>query len=248
MDMGTSDAVRTAVLGVNAWAVALFVPAIHGGTEGALALIEVIAPLAVLAAGVWALRGGAAATPRRAATWGLLAAYPLALALGIVTRPELGALDSYSTPALVVAVLATVAYGAGAAAATARPDAFRAATRKPLGGVAPVPDEPRRRWLRRLLLGAAALGALGLGAIAPSWGERADLERSFGEAAPEAALVAAVIGGALATAIIALFIGPSLRAARDRVPTRPQLTRRAIGWLVAALGGIAVYWVITRST
>jgi hypothetical protein len=241
------DAIRTLVLGIHAWAVVLFVPAVHAGASGATAIITLIAPLALLWLGVLALRRRDQPGMERAATWTLLAAYPFALAVVLALRPELAALDAFSTPVLVLAVIALVGYAAGAASATGRPRAVRSATRRPLGSVSPVPVDRRRVLGRRALLGVASVGALLLAVVAPTWGGRAEIERAFGRAAPEAALVAAVVGGALATVAIALFFGPTLRATRDRVPTRAQVRRRVTGYLLAVASGLAVYWILRRA-
>ncbi len=241
-DTTRRDVTRIALLGLNAWAVALAIPVLHAaGGSTAARVAALLGPLVALALGVLALRGG-----HRAAPSALLVGFPTALALALGTRAELHGADGHTPLTLVAATLSFVAWGAAAARAVGRPPRTRVATREPLGPRAEaVPGSGRRTAARRALLGITALGALAIVSVAPTLTGGGDAERAWGDAAAEGALLATVTGGALATLVLALFVGPALRAPRGPRGTRPSLLRAGLA-VVAFATGIAAWVVYAR--
>lgn len=230
------DVPRVAVLGVNVWAVLLAIPLAYGpgpldwARASALAL-----PLAVLAAGTLTLRRLSAG-----ARWLLLAGFPSAVAVVMAARPELRALDAYPPLGLALGALSLAAFGGAAAFAIGRPRATRHTTRQPLASPpSPLPGAARRTLARRLLLGGATVGALALVAVAPALGGRAGATRAWSDAAEQGALLASVVGSALATIVLGVFVGPALRANRARTEPRTSGRRVVLALLVVASGAVA---------
>jgi hypothetical protein len=230
------DAPRILLLGLNLWADLLAIPAVYSGAAGGLPrLLLLAAPLLVLAAGTYALVRSSAG-----AMWLLIAVFPSGLVAVMAARPELRGLDAYPPLGLGLGALSLVAFGGSAAAAATRPRATRRTTRQPLASpFEPVPGASARTLARRLLLGAGAVAALALVAVAPALGGRAGAERAWGDAASEGALLASVAGSALATLVLSVFIGPALRADRPRTAPRSSVRRMLLALLVVVTGAVA---------
>jgi hypothetical protein len=232
---------RLAILGVNAWIVALLVPSLHldvwrdgGGLD--LGLLVSIAPLVVLAV--------ALAVPHRgAARWGLLAGYPASIALALAVRGELAERDAHGTIGLVLAALSLLAFVAAAAHASShQPGSAQRET--PLERD-PVAEPVARRWVRRALLAIAAAGALALTLVAPTLGGRRARVERWGEAADDATVLAAVVASTVACVAIGAIIGPALRAARPGSHPPAQRQRRlAASMLLAVAAGVG--WLVLR--
>jgi hypothetical protein len=159
--------------------------------------------------------------------WLLIAVYPAVVAAVIAGRPELSGLDAFPPVGLALGAVSLAAFGGAAAAAVARPRATRQTTRQPLAAPPePPPGAAKRAIARWLLLGAGAIGALVLVAIAPVLGGR----------------TAVVAGSALGTIVLSVFIGPALRASRARTTPR-RSARRVLLALVVVASGIAAYVV-----
>jgi len=231
--------VRTAVLGLNAWAVVAVVPFAHARIEPATAAPILALPALVIALGAWQIARGSVAV----AAWTLLVGFPVMLTGAVALRPELRIDEAYSWLGLVLGVISTAAFGAGAALACSRPMPTRAAVARPLGEVAPIVENVARAWTRRVMLILGGVGALLLIAVAPSIGTSSQLETAWGdgESASEGALLAAVIAGAIATAALGAFIGPSLRASRSPPPLAARTRRTVAGLLLAVLVGALSY-------
>jgi|GEM_PF-3270203 len=230
------DLPRVALLGLNLWAVMLAIPMLYApGSSGAVRFVWLGAPLVVLAAGTLALR-----RLHESAMWLLIAVFPAVVAAVIAGRPELSGLDAFPPIGLALGAVSLAAFGGAAAAAVARPRATRQTTRQPLAAPPdPPPGAAKRAIARWLLLGAGALGALALVAIAPVLGGRSGAERAWGDAAAEGALLAVVAGSALGTVVLSVFIGPALRASRPRTTPKPSLRRVLLALVVVASGVVA---------
>ena len=231
-----ADAARVIVLGLNVWLVLLAVPLLLAEPRSVGHLVWLGLPLPVLFAGAVSLDRS-----RALAGWLLLGVYPTLLVAIVAATPQLVLQSAYSTVGLVIGAVSLVAFGAGAAYATTRPASLRPTSRRPLGSVAPI-EEPTLRTLgRRLLLGAGVVGAVLVAIVAPALGGAESYGEVWGRAAPEAAVLTAVVGGALGAVTLAMFVGPTLRAPRGREPSRRQRDRRVVALLFSVALGLAFY-------
>jgi hypothetical protein len=223
-------------LGANAWLVANVLPLAFAGPRSIAAVLLVAIPIAALAAGVWLT-----SVRPMLAEWGLFGVFPTLLAAVSATLPAVTVQTPYSAVGGVLAAISLVAFGAGAAHALGRPLVLREAVQKPLGGIAPVDEEPKRRLLRRLLLGLGGVGALAIAMIAPLAGATEGYEAAFGEHASTAATLIVTLAGAIASAVLVFFVGPSLRSTRVAPPTRKIARRRFYGFMVSVVLGLLFY-------
>ncbi len=230
------DAGRALVLGLNAWALLTILPFFVGGPREVTALLWALVPLPFLAV-------GAALVPwhRQIAAWLLLGAFPTSVAGVVAAMENLTQHSPYGTVGLSIGALGLVAFGAAAAHAVTRPVRVRTATWRPLGTVSPLEEPKVRRWGRRLLVGVTGAGALALALIAPKAGDTAFFVAAWGDAADEAATLSAVVGGALGASLLALIVGPGLRASRRRGVTRRRSRRRVATLLGLAVLALALY-------
>ncbi|MFW5924967.1 MAG: hypothetical protein ACOC9O_02050 [Myxococcota bacterium] len=236
---GASGALRIAVLGLNAWAVVVFVPVLFEPrkTAGVLA----IAALALLAGGVRALLRWPSA-----ASWTLLGAFPATLAAGVASLPRDGDQPMQGTVSLALAAVSFIAFILVTARACARPPSIRPEATRPLDEAngAPVPAS-RRAVARGAFLAIAAAGAFTLVTVAPTWGTRRRLELAWNGAADEAAVLTAVFAGVIAISALALIVAPAMRRRRPRrrPPTR-QLQIRVALLVALALLGLYVHYLV----
>ncbi len=241
-DPVAADRVRSVALGLNVWVVLLVLPLALAGALSAFGWFVVAVPLIPLSIGALALgRHGPAAD------WLLLGVFPTTLAGVVAAMPQLAANEPYSAISLVLGALSFVAYGAMIAVASGRPARLRRAAPTPLGPVPALPDARRRVLVRRLLLSATGSAAVAMGVVIPAFIPRETIEEAWGTSAPEATLLVAVVGGALAATALALFVGPTLRASRARPPRPAQLRLRVIGLLLAAALGAIAYALLVWS-
>lgn len=239
---GSTEALRTAALGANLWAIALLLPVLHGGVRSALDVALVPLPLLPLAIGALALAAPGDARRRRLAIATLLLIFPLTLAGVLAARADLADRDAWGALGLLVAACSLLAYGAVAAEACARPLELRTSVAHAL--VSPqVASEPfARTWLRRAVLGGATVGGLLIAVVAPAAGSRASLVSAWGEAADEATVLASVVGATASALAIAGIIGPRLRAARPgELPSETRTSMRVTVTLLLAGAGIIGY-------
>lgn len=239
-DAERGSRLRLGLLGVNAWIVAVVAPTSFVGYPGHGALVALLLPPTVLAVGVLAMTR----RPERA-RWALLAGYPLSVATALGVQPALTERDAYGTLGLLVAALALLAFVAAAGHALRRGLGTRPAHARPLGGQAPVGEPAARRLLRRALLGASAVTALALTLVAPTLEERRERARRWGEATDDATVLAIVTGTLVAVVMLALIVGPNLRAARARPPRAAQRRIRVATALFLALSA-AAGWAALR--
>lgn len=235
------DAARVAVLGLNAWAVLVFVPLLAAGARSGWSYGLTALGLVLLAAGAALL-----ARAPRIATWLLLALFPVGLAALVATLPSLALQKTHSLFALLLGAVSLVAYGAFTAAVCARPSALRATTSKPLEPGQGGGSLRHRRVRRRVLVVAGALGAFAVAVMAPLWHGDEAAERAWGDSADEGRMLTAVAAAALGAAIMALFIGPGTRRSRSRPPTARQAYVRAAMLVMVALAGVLTWWIVTQ--
>jgi len=230
------ERLRVALVGANAWLVCGVIPVAQaaGHPLGAIAALGL--GLVVLAAGVLALGRERSAT---VAGWLLLALFPALLALGLALPIELHAPEALSPGVAVFGAVAFVAYGMVAARAVARPPGTRASTRHALTATPRAREDVGKLVARRALLAVVAIAALGLVAVAP-FAEAGQLVRAFPGAPGEAAVMATVVGGVLASLLAGALLGPGLRAARVARP----VVGRALVVRVLTLFGVAVLGVV----
>ncbi len=231
-----ADQGRAWVLGINAWAVASFLPALLGGLSSPLAVPFLLIPLIPLGIGV--LLVGPARTGAR---FLLLGAFPATLAGLVAGLPALARQPPSSAAGTALGVLSLLAYGAAAAHAVGKPAGSRPAQLRPLGSVAPVEEHTGRKRLRQVVLAIAASGGALLVVVAPTLGGPGAYQAGWGDAAREASALTAVVGAVLATVVLTLFVGPTLRAARGDAPTWRRVRGRVMALVLTFVVGLAVY-------
>lgn len=237
------DLLRVGLLGLNAWAVVLAIPALDAsGARTAGLFAALLGPLAALALALAAIH-----TRHAAQALAALVGFPAALALGVGARPELQRGGGHTTLTLCLAVLSFLAWAVAAAHTLGRPTPGRATTVQPLGSHREsVPERRRRAYARRALLGVASAGAFALTAVAPTQLDRDAFEQAWGAAADEGALLATVVGSALAALMLGGIVGPALRA--ERRPSAPRPAWLRVVFAVAAFAtGVAAWAVYARA-
>jgi hypothetical protein len=230
---------RVGALGLNAWAVAVALPARIGGVYGTADLVLIALPLIALVLGLRAM------ARRDASALGLLAvAVPVLLVTAVAARADPALSDRYGTATTILAALSSLAYVIATADALGRPTALRATRESKLAVAARA--RPTSRGLRALVLGTTSTVALLLAIVLPALGTHASAAEAWGEAADEGRVLTAIVGAAIACIATGAIVGPSLRAARVG-PTRPGQGALAVtlALVVAATGTIA--WAILRS-
>jgi len=233
------DAIRVGLLGANLWAVSALVPAALSGPRVTAWLLAML-PLPVLALAALALR-----RLPRIAPWLLLGAFPLSVAVVVSAMPSHTVDAPYPAMALFIVALALLAYGAAAAAASERPHWDSHASSRPLPDTRVPKDATRRRRIRGVVLTLGAIGAFALAVVAPLAGGERALRASWGEGAPEAGVLSAVVAGSLATLMLAAFLGPSTRRRKHLPSSRQRRTRVAL-LLMVVLTGAGVWWMLQR--
>lgn len=223
-------------LGANAWLVANVLPLAFAGPRSFAAPLVLALPIIALGVGVWLVRVSPVL-----AQWSLFGIFPTMLAAVAALLPVVAVQTPYSGVGGALAALSVVAFGAAAAHALGRPLVLREAVQKPLGGIAPVDEEPRRRLLRRALLALGGVGALSVAIVSPLAGASESYQEAFGANAGAAATLVVTFAGASAAAVLVFFIGPSLRSTRAAPPTRKIARRRFYGFMVSVVLGLLFY-------
>lgn len=228
---GRADAIRLAALGINAWAVAVFVPSLVGTGEVGWELATL--PLLLLAAGLTVLQ-------RRPGLsgWVLLGGFPAAIGLAVATLPSQGGGPVQDTVALGLASASLLLFLGVGARVCSRPGPGRTATLRRLDEREANVAEVRARQLRRaVLLAVTGLGMWGVAIVAPTWGSREALVEAWGPATAQAEVLTAVAAGVLAIAALSLFVAPGTRRRRRRpTPPRQLALRVTLLMLLALLG------------
>lgn len=228
------EALQLVALGLNAWVVAVLVPAIHAGSLGLVGTLVASLPLVVLAAGVMQLR----ADPGRA-RWALLFGVPAALGAVLAWNGQLATRDAYGTIGLALAAASLLAFTGAAARAVSRDRVGKRAESQPLAGKEPVAEPRARRIVRRLLLATTALFTFAMTVLAPTLAGRRERVRIWGDGADDATVLSAVVATLIAALALGTVIGPALRASRTRRdhPTRAR-RRIAAAMLIATCAGV----------
>jgi hypothetical protein len=238
----TTPRARVVWLGLFCWVVTVLLPSIHRASSlraDAAALLG-LAPL-VLAAGLWLSRSHAGA-----AAYMLLGAFPTAIALSMSRFEHELALATYTPASLVFALASLAGYAASASQLSAAHEQRRQVDHKPLGEVPPVDPELRRQQVGALALGSVTVGAI-LVLTVSSWQPPSAYREYWGRAAPQGAVLTALVAGLLGCAVIAL-VAPGLRAER-KSKTKTKTKRhggkarlgRTLRSLLLALGLGALY-------
>jgi len=229
------------------WALALGLPALEvgfgGWARGALSLAFPLCVAVGLALDAWAfdLRG-AMPLGARAAQVILLALAPATLVGAVASRAELTAREVLGPAHLGLLVLASGSYVATVAWLGAVRAERRTARSQPLSASSLAVEGAWPRRLRRSLVGAALLSAVGLVAVAPIWaGHAARVARHGLDGADTAALLATVVGLALSITVLGAILAPAMRA-RTAVVV-PSRWRGAV-WIGLALTSVLAWWLI----
>ncbi len=230
------DSLRVTVLGVNAWALLLLLPWLLAAPAEPTTVLWLFIPLIALGVGTLAI-----SSQRLFAAWVLLGVFPVLCAFIVAFMPQLTEHPPHGTFSHALGALGLVAFGAGAAMAVGRPLEVRSASRRPLGTVAPVEERSQRRRGRRILVAITTAGAFAIALFAPAVGDQSAYVQAWGEASREAATLSAVVGGGLSASLLALVIGPGLRASRARAPVARQANRRALMLLGLFVVGLVLY-------
>jgi hypothetical protein len=229
---------RVGALGVNAWAVAVALPAQIGGIYGTADVVLVLLPLVALFLGLRALARD------QAAALGLLGVgVPVLIATAMAGRADPALVDRYGTMTTILAALSLLAYVVAAADALGRPARLRETKESKLAASARA--RPSSRVLRALVLGTTSAFALVVAIVAPAIGSHRAAMEAWGEAADEGRVLAAIVGGAMACVAAAVIVGPALRAERSSPRTRDVALKVTLALVVAATGAIA--WAILRT-
>jgi hypothetical protein len=221
------DAVRTAILGLNLWFAMLLWPLDE--LPPSHALVWGGAALAMLAVGVTLV----AQTRASAASWLLLLAFPVLLALALVNR----ATDAYDPLSLALVGLSLLAYGAVAASVTAP-----GASALPYSGTVRTTFIDGRTFTERTRWILVCIAAVLIVVVAPTLGGRDTLEAAWGEAATEGALLTAVVAASIGGAVIASYTIGITRPPRRRTAT-DRRWRVAALLLAAAVGALTYAFV-----
>jgi hypothetical protein len=206
--------------------------------RGAPTAVDTVA----LAGALLLLGGGALAVGRRTslAAGALLVGLPVTLGVGLTSQPEALIERAFGPLPSAVLLLSFGAFGALSAQAISP-------TLVPLQvRCTPINEAPAARPARRLhdaIVAMSIAGAVVLSAVAPLWGGGAALRAAWGEAAAEAGVLSAVLGSALAVAVLSVFGGAALRPPK-RPLVEPDRDAQLASYLFLALLGAVTYFVI----
>ncbi|MEM9067761.1 MAG: hypothetical protein AAGE52_04620 [Myxococcota bacterium] len=227
------DRLAFVAVGLNFWAVAVFVPGLVAEPRGAGIILPLVAPLVVLGLALL-----------RLTRWVVLAIVPSSLVLSAAVLPEF-TLGSPHPPAIrLISALSLLGYGVIAARVVGRPNPEEARAKS----LPPSKEDPaaaRRHRGRLGMLAIAGTGALLIAVLAPVLGSTAALRRHWGPSAGAAEVLTAVVAGAVATLSLATIVGPATRRRRHPVSMRRRRTRIALLMMVVVLGAF-VWMTIQR--
>jgi len=233
-----APALRVGVLGLNAWAVSVALPA--RGTPLILAdVVLILLPLLALALGLRMMGR------RSEGAMGLLAVgVPVLLVAAVGGRSDAALSDRFGTLTMILAAFSSLAYVVAVADALGRPALLRETKETKLALAARV--RPSSKGLRALVLGTTSTIALLLTIVLPALGTHASASAAWGEAADEGRVLTAIVGAAIACITTAWIVGPTLRAERAAPTRRGEGTLTVtLSLVVAATGAIA--WAILRT-
>ncbi len=234
-------------LGANTWLVAAGWPLLTTQGAGSAPWMAGALALAALAAGALLharFSSGAASYPglarARDAAWWL--AFPIATCAAMASAYDAAREGALSPLPLLLAPLSACGFGAALVAATSPAPRSIAVELTPLRAVTPPRTVGRMRAaLPRVLLGA---GALAIGLVLPALGDPAELAARWGEGSRQGAVLSAIVGGALAVAVLAAFLPSALRQDAKDVEPRADAALRTGWYLFLALLGAVTYYVV----
>ncbi|HEX4351466.1 MAG TPA: hypothetical protein VHZ95_01105, partial [Polyangiales bacterium] len=195
------------LLGTNAWATSVGWTLLPADVRFRDALFGASALLWLLLGAVLHLRRNS--EPAQTATrWLLLCVYPSSLAAALCVGSEAARERVHSPLSMLFCALSLLAYLVVAVNAA----------RSPLPLVAAVTHTRRRERastpgsnpLRNAVIVIALGGALAIGLFAPLLPAYSEVEAAWGEASEAGAVLSAVVGGALAVSIVAIYLGAIL--------------------------------------
>jgi len=225
------------ILGLNAWSVLLLVPFLVAAPTALDGLLWLLLPLVALAVGT-KLQGR---VDRGGADVWLLAVFPATIALVMIRLPGLPGQSPHGPLSLILGAVSLIAFAAATAAASSRSRSRRPCRQVPLGHAQAFSEPVRTSWIRRSMLLLAISGAFGLSFVAPLLAGRDGYEAAWGEAANAAFVLTAVVGASLGCAILAVFVGPALRASRKRPRSTLMANRRFLLFMSVAFLGSLTY-------
>jgi hypothetical protein len=231
--------VRVGALGLNAWAVAIALPASAGGVFGTADLVLIALPLVALVLGLRAL-----ARSDRAALGLLAVGVPVLLVTGVAARADPALGERYGTVTMILAAFSTLAYVIATADVLGRPPKLHTTkeSKLALGTRA----RPAARGLRALVLGTTSTVAMLLAVVLPALGSHQSAMEAWGPAADEGRVLTAIVGGAIACITTAAIVGPALRAPRSGAVRPGERTLPVTLSLVVAATGAIAYAILTR--
>jgi len=169
-----------------------------------------------------------------AASWLLLVAFPVLLALSFAMRRA----DSPDPLALVLMALSLLAYGAVAASVSGpTPSAL------PYAGSVRGTFIDGRSLAERLRWTLVCVAALAIVVVAPAWGGTEALHQAWGDAANEGAVLTAVVAASAGCAVMASYAIGVTRAPNKRSATN---RRWRVALLLAATALGAVTYTLVR--
>ena len=229
------------VLGANTWLVSAGWPLLTAEGAGIAPWVAGAVALGALVGGALLHgRGGAPTARARDALWWL--AFPIATTAATARAYDPMGDAPLSPLPLLLAPLSACAFGAALATATGPAARAIDVELTPLR----VSGQPSgRSTLRRALVPALfAAGALVLGLLLPALGDPAGLTARWGAGSRQGAMLSAVVGGALAIAVVASFLPAALRKDPRDLEPRPDAALRTAWYLFLALLGAVTYYVV----
>jgi len=231
-------------LGANTWLVAAGWPLLTAPFAGPVAWTVGALALAALGAGAL-LHARHRATPAAAlsrardAAWWL--AFPIATSAATASAYD-AAEGALSPLPLLLAPLSACGFGAALLGATSPAPRSIAVELTPLrSSNAPRGAGRVRAALPSVLLGA---GALAIGLVLPALGDPAELTKRWGSGSRQGAVLSAVVGGALAVAVLASFLPSALRKDTSDAEPRADAGLRTGWFLFLSLLGAVTYYVV----
>ena len=231
-------------LGVHTWLVAVGWPLFTSDETGPAPFVAGLFALFALGAGAALHAFGDARVvairyARDAAFW---LAFPIATCAASASAYDAAGDDTLALLPLLLGPLSLAAYGAALVGVTARAPQPIAVELTPLRAATTArPARALRTALPQLLFGG---GAIALGLVLPALGDPAALAARWGDGRRPGAVLAAILGGALAVALLGSFLPATLRRdARDLEP-RPDAALRTAWYLFLSLLGAVTYYVV----
>lgn len=233
------------------WALSVGLPAVEvglgGWARGALALVFPLVVAAALVLEVLPVEDvsrGPTSTGRVVEVL-LFALAPASLAGALASRSELTAREVMGPLHLTLLVVASASYLAAVGWLSSVRADRRTGRAQPLPPSSLASDAGWARAVRVALVSLAVLASIALVAVAPVWTGHAARTSRFGlDGADTAALLATVVGLALAVAALGGVVAPALRAPAS-APALPR--SRGLAWIGLALASLLAWWLLERT-